>query len=191
MITTDFKVRLILVTDDKILLLKQTAENGGKYSLPGGTVENMEFATKALKRECKEELGIKIYKKELKIIHVLHKKRAKGDRVVLYFQADNWENEIQCRELNKFENVAWISMEDMPETVSPTVKHVIEQIKLGNRYSHLFLNDKFGFKKWKKKQKKKRRKLKIKLQTRDTDLTISPSSSIPPNNELPVISVKG
>ena len=54
------KTRLILKQNDKILLLAQTSENGGKFTLPGGTVENKEFAKATLIRECKEEIGIQL-----------------------------------------------------------------------------------------------------------------------------------
>lgn len=181
MFSTDFKVRLILVANNEILLLKQTSANGGKYTLPGGTVEKMEFANKALKRECKEELGIKINKNDLQIVHVLHKKKTKGDRVTMYFQINQWENEVECLELDKFEKFVWLPIDSLPEEVSPTVQHVLEQLKLGNSYSNIFLDEKHTFKKWKKKQKKRKRKLKHELkclaQEQVTDLTIDVSTA--------------
>ena len=174
MFSTDFKVRLILVADNKVLFLKQTAENGGKYTLPGGTVEKMEFANKALKRECKEELGIKINKNDLQLVHVLHKKKTKGDRITLYFQTSHWENQVACLEADKFEQVVWLPLDQLEEAISPTVQHVLEQIKIGSNFSQLFLDDKYSFKKWKKKTKKRKRRT---TQTPMSDLTIAPSGT--------------
>lgn len=173
MYSTNYKVRLILIVNNKILLLKQTPPNGGKYTLPGGTVEKMEFANKALQRECKEELGIKINKNNLNLVHVLHKKKNKGDRITLYFEALHWENPVDCLELDKFEKIAWLPMNELPEEISPTVQHVLEQIKLGNSYSQLFLDEKHTFKKWKKKYKKRMRKAKRQI----SDSTIIPNGS--------------
>jgi len=129
------KVRLILIVEDKILLLAQTSENGGKYTLPGGTVNKKEFAIKALIRECKEEVGIKLSRKKLELIHVLHKKKFFEDRVSIYFKASEWKNEITCIEIEKFRGVEWFSIYDLPKQVSPTVKHVLKKIKKGKLYS--------------------------------------------------------
>src|SRR5690554_3799432 len=51
---------IILNPQNQILLLKRTYGNKG-WSLPGGAVDPGETIHKALHRECKEELGIRIY----------------------------------------------------------------------------------------------------------------------------------
>ncbi len=144
------KTRLLLVVEDKILLMVQTDDNGGKYTLPGGTVNKKEFAKKALIRECKEELGIKLKSKNLQVIHILHKKKLEEDRVSVYFLAEEWKKNIKCRELDKFCKVEWFSLFDLPKQLSPTVKHVLKQIKKGKLYSEISTR---------KKQKAKLRKL--------------------------------
>ena len=50
-----FAVRLILEDNGKLLFLRQTKRNGGRYTLIGGNVEETEFAREALAREASEE----------------------------------------------------------------------------------------------------------------------------------------
>lgn len=130
------KARLILEREDgMILLLKQTTENGGKYTLVGGVVEKDEFAKAGLIRESLEETGIDLSHRSLELVHCLHKKRTKDSRIVLYFRAKEWRGEAISREPHKFQKVAWFPIDNLPKNLSPTVKHVLRQYRKGLKYS--------------------------------------------------------
>lgn len=129
------KARLILQQNNKILLLKQTKPNGGNYTLVGGTIEAEEFAQATLIRESKEEAGIVLQPKSLKLVHVLHKRRGQAHRMTLYFRAENWFGEVKSREKHKFSTVKWFSLNELPPNLTETVRHVLEQFRKGNTYS--------------------------------------------------------
>ncbi|MEM1119201.1 MAG: NUDIX domain-containing protein [Bacteroidota bacterium] len=129
------KARLILRQTDKVLLLAQTSENGGKFTLPGGTVENTEFAKTTLMRECKEEIGITLSPNKLQLIHVLHKRKGKENRITLYFSAREYEGQLVALETEKFRGITWCLPSRLPQKTSATVKHVLQQIELGRLYS--------------------------------------------------------
>ena len=129
------KVRLILYNKGKILLLKQTKENGGNYTLVGGTVESMEYARESLIRESLEEAGIVLRPKDLQLVHVLHKKTALSQRITLYFKATRWEGALASREPEKFKEVEWISLEKLPKNLTGTVRHVMKEYRRGILYS--------------------------------------------------------
>ena len=129
------KARLLLEKDGQILLLKQTSNNGGKYTLVGGTVEIGEYAKAALIRESKEEAGIELQRKNLKLVHTLHKKRVKDTRIILYFRATKWKGEIEALETNKFKKVSWFNKYQLPKNISATVRHVLEKLGEDKRYS--------------------------------------------------------
>lgn len=131
------KARLVLESNNKVLLLAQTTENGGKFTLVGGTVKSKEFIKTTLIRECFEEIKIKISSDDLSLIHVLHKKIRKEDRITLYFTTEKWEGTIKAMEPDKFKGVKWFSKYNLPAKTSPTVRHVIQQIILGKKYSEL------------------------------------------------------
>jgi len=135
------KARLILERDGMVLLLKQTNENGGKYTLVGGTVERYEHAKAGLIRESLEETGIDLREKHLELVHTLHKKRAKDSRIVLYFKTQKWRGEIVAREPEKFKKVSWFPIDQLPKSMSNTVKHVLNHYKKGIPYSEYPIKD--------------------------------------------------
>lgn len=129
------KTRLILVKEDKVVLLLQTTKQGGKYTLVGGRVEQYEFVREALVRECFEEIGIKLLVKHLALVHVLHKKKNGENTVTLYFKASNWSGIMQNKEPKKFEGVNWFAINNLPSNTSPTTRHVIKKILSKKTYS--------------------------------------------------------
>ncbi len=133
------KARLIVEDQGKILLLKQTKVKGGKFTLVGGTVEDYEFAKKALIRETKEESGILIEKQDLHLVHTLHKKKNEATRIVLYFKANKWTGKLKLGEPNKFKKVDWYSVDELPKGMSATVRHVLKHYRRGSRYSEMMV----------------------------------------------------
>lgn len=131
------KVRLILYNQGRILLLKQTNRHGGNYTLVGGTIETNESATESIIRESKEEAGIILRKEDLELAHVLHKHRSTENRITLYFRATQYQGQLWSREPKKFKSVAWFDLEDLPENLSNTTRHVLSAYKEDKLYSEI------------------------------------------------------
>ena len=53
-------VKGLVVTDGKILLLKEAPSLGGMWELPGGGLDFGENVREGLKREIQEEMGVKV-----------------------------------------------------------------------------------------------------------------------------------
>ncbi|MFN0213508.1 MAG: NUDIX domain-containing protein [Saprospiraceae bacterium] len=132
-----FAVRLILEENGKLLFLRQTKRNGGRYTLIGGNVEEHEFAREALAREAKEEASIHVEPEDLTLVHTLHRHKLKKNEtlLVLYFKASNFSGEPESMETKKFKDVAWFSPQELPEEVSAPTRHVLKCIKNGEIYS--------------------------------------------------------
>lgn len=132
-----FAVRLILEEKGKLLFLRQTKRNGGRYTLIGGNVEEHEFAREALVREAKEEASIHVNVDDLTLVHTLHRHKLQKNEtlLVLYFKAARFSGEPESMETKKFKDVAWFSPNELPEEVSKPTKHVLECIKAGAIYS--------------------------------------------------------
>ena len=131
------KVRLILEQEGQILMLQQTDNNGGKFTLIGGVVETREFPLEALIRETKEEAGITLFKENLQLAHTLFKQKQNSLRIVMYFKATTWAGKIMSMEPKKFKHVSWHSLDRLPKETSPTVRHVMKQYLRNNLYSSL------------------------------------------------------
>lgn len=54
------RVRAIIIKDGKLLTIKRSKQDSVYFVFPGGGVEQGEDLETAMKRECKEELGIEI-----------------------------------------------------------------------------------------------------------------------------------
>jgi ADP-ribose pyrophosphatase YjhB (NUDIX family) len=123
-------VSLILRKDEKILLIRRfnTGSYDGFYSCAGGGMDGEEPVTQAMIREANEEIGIKLKKENLKVIHVIHsKKRSDGTECVgFYVEAIEWTGEPQNMEPHKHDDIAWFSLNDLPQNTSPALKHVLE-----------------------------------------------------------------
>ena len=132
-----FAVRLILEDNGKMLFLRQTKRNGGRYSLVGGNVEDHEFAREALAREAAEEAGIHVEPNDLTLVHVLHRHKLKKDEIllVLYFKASRFHGEPEPLETKKFKDVGWFPINELPDEVSRTTLHVLHCIRQGIIYS--------------------------------------------------------
>jgi 8-oxo-dGTP diphosphatase len=132
-----FAVRLILTDESRILFLRQTQKNGGRYSLIGGNVENHEFAKEALAREALEEAGILIDPKDMTLAHVLHRRKLKQNEIylVLYFKASRFKGEPESLERKKFQDVAWLNINLLPDNISKATTHVLKCIQKESIYS--------------------------------------------------------
>lgn len=131
-------VRLFLQQKGKVLLLKQTAKNGGKYTMVGGKIESNEMAVTALIRECYEEIGVTLKEKHLKLVHVVNRSRLPYNELILVFRSKKWEGEPASMEPHKFERVDWCDPLQLPDDTRSIYKHILEQYKKGQYYSEYF-----------------------------------------------------
>ena len=136
-VSVKLKARLLLIREGRILLLKQTKPNGGKYTLIGGTVEEFELVKESLVREVKEEAGIDIKKSQLRLVHTLYKKKRLGGRIVLYFECQHFTGKPKNMEPKKFKSVSWHDLGELPSPMSPTVKHVLKKYNEDVPYSEI------------------------------------------------------
>jgi 8-oxo-dGTP pyrophosphatase MutT (NUDIX family) len=129
-------VYLILVRGDKILMLRRfnTGYEDGNYSLVAGHVEENEPSIDALRREALEEAGIIIKPRDIKFVHLMHRK-SDNLRVDLFFEVSKWQGEVTNKEPNKCDDLSWFSINDLPINTIPYVRQVIDVYTRGIYYS--------------------------------------------------------
>jgi len=98
----------ILLSDGAVLVEKRRANDDadpGLVFLPGGHVEVGESLDRALKREMREELGVRVEKAAP--IRVRYYKASNGERQrIHYFRIKDWKGKIRS---NEAESVYWES----------------------------------------------------------------------------------
>lgn len=132
---------MILRKSDNVamVLRKNTGWMDGYYGLPAGKGEWHETFTQIAIREANEEAGVKIKPKDVKVVHVAHRRNQYGelfmDWVDVYFEASKWAGEPHNAEKDKAERLDWLSLNKLPENVVPSQRAALEEIAKGRVYS--------------------------------------------------------
>jgi 8-oxo-dGTP diphosphatase len=122
-------VYLLFQDDDKILLLKRanTGYRDGWYTFPSGHFDGGESAAMAAVREAKEEAGVDIFPSELRLIYTQHRVAEEGDheRLNLFFKVEKWQGTPVNAEPHKSDELAWYSLNELPEKLVPELVHFL------------------------------------------------------------------
>ncbi|MAG50602.1 DNA mismatch repair protein MutT [archaeon] len=124
-----FVVAAIIVKNSKILLLKRKKDDfmGGIYELPSGKVEDNEEIDLSLKREIKEETGLKI--KEIKKYFGFFDYESKSGKKTRQF---NFLVETDLDDLklsDEHEDFSWVSKTELSNfNITDSVKEVLAKV---------------------------------------------------------------
>lgn len=131
-------VSLIVESKKGFLLLRKPTRRGGRYSLVGGRVEKNEAVIGALVRETYEEAAIKVQTQDLRLVHVIHRRRERQDFFHFFFYTQQWTGSIRNREPMKCDALVWYKRDELPfDTMMPAIRCGIESYLAGEQYSEL------------------------------------------------------
>lgn len=127
---------IILNEKNEILLAKRKNRFGaGTYSLIGGKLKIGESFEGCAIRELKEELGIEVEEKDLEVINLVNQVEPKGKHFVqIGIVVKKYTGVIENKEENKCEELAFFSMDCLPELFFAT-KSNIELFKRNQFYA--------------------------------------------------------
>lgn len=136
-------VSILLIKENKLLLIRRanTGWHDGDFELPCGHIDGGEQVTKAAAREAFEEIGIKINRGDLKVIHVMHRYGEEKERIEFFLIADKWIGEPKNNELDKCDMVSWFPINDLPVNMVPKSKHAIIEYQNKNFFSEFDWKD--------------------------------------------------
>lgn len=113
------------------ILLQERANTGymdGKYETScSGHLEKGETLAQAIIREAKEEIGIDVKEKDLKMVALIHP--YKDDYLNVFFQTKEYEGIPEIKEPEKCDDLRWFNIEELPENIFIRIKNVLENIK--------------------------------------------------------------
>ncbi len=129
---------LILIKDGKVLLSRrfQTGYMDGHYSLPAGHVDEGETIEDCLVREVKEEIGIVVKKKDIELVHVMHRKEA-DIRLDFFYVTQRYSGEVENMEPGKCDDLKWFKLDQLPGNVLPYIKQGVERGMQKTLYSDI------------------------------------------------------
>jgi 8-oxo-dGTP diphosphatase len=135
-------VYLIFRDGDKVLLLKRsnTGYRDGWYSLPAGHINGGEPAIRAAIREAKEEVGVDIDPKRLRLVHTMHRYSEDPEpqeKIDLGFEVSKWRGELRNAEPEKCAGLTWAAVDTLPEKTIPEIRLVLEMIAKGEPYADI------------------------------------------------------
>lgn len=123
-------VDLILEHNNEFLLLRRynTGYEDGNYSVIAGHLNGNETIKEAMIREDLEEANITIDDKHLKIVGVMHRKN--GDESIDYYLYTNkFSGNIRIMEPNKYDDLAFYKLDNLPDNIIPYIKTVLYNYK--------------------------------------------------------------
>src|SRR3989344_1678776 len=134
-------VYLILIRGGKMLLTRRfnTGYQDGNYDIPSGHVEAGEFPLAAAIREAREEIGIKVKKEDLVLVHTLYRPQMDptGERIDLFFWAKRWTGEPHIVEPHKCDDIGWFKPKKRPKNMVPHIQIALEAMQKGKLYTEL------------------------------------------------------
>jgi len=135
-------VHIFLVKNHEILLLKRknTGYEDGKYSVIAGHLNGDETDREAAIREAKEEAGISISLKDIKLVHIMHRKGNDFERIDWFFTVKKWKGTPTIMEKDKCSELNWYSLDILPLNIIPYVKLAILNRKKRKVYSEFDWN---------------------------------------------------
>lgn len=130
-----------------MVLRKDTGWMDGYYGLPAGKGEWHETFTQIAIREAKEEAGVTINPKDMRVVHVVHRRSINTDNkdkfmdwVDVYFEADKWEGKPHNAEPARSSELKWLDLNNLPGNVIPSQRAALEKIAQGEIYSEFGWN---------------------------------------------------
>ena len=131
-------VYLIPRKDNQVLLSRRfnTGYMDGHYSFVAGHVDGGETADEALARETKEETGVEIPVNDRKLVYTMHrlKNAPEEEYVDLFFESRAWKGDFINQEPNKCDDLSWFDVTNLPESILPYIRSVIEKYEIGQNY---------------------------------------------------------
>lgn len=134
-------VSFIVQKENKFLLFYRTDGyfKGGWWVLPAGHIEAGETASRAVVRECREELGIEVEVKNVEFAHVIHNLSGENKRIDFYFRVKHYKGEIRNLEADKCAEMKFFTFNDLPpeEKIAPStlvaLKNIFAEIPYSER----------------------------------------------------------
>ena len=108
--------------------------HGGMWEPTGGLVQSGENSIQATQRELNEEIGINIFREDMKILHIYHNFR--NDMLKFVFSVNKYEGNLINNEPEKCKELKWFEVEKLPENIIPKIREEILNVENSVLYNY-------------------------------------------------------
>ncbi|MFZ4648175.1 MAG: NUDIX domain-containing protein [Patescibacteria group bacterium] len=120
----------VYIINDKnevLLSLRNSVHASGFWCAPGGHMEYGETFLEAGARETKEEVDIDV--KEVDVIGVISNVYPEENKhyVTIHMTAKNYSGEEKLMEPDKFSDMKWFKLTELPENIFPATKSFLNE----------------------------------------------------------------
>jgi 8-oxo-dGTP diphosphatase len=124
-------VFVFLMKDSKVLLLRRahTGWLDGFYDPPAGHLELEETLQEGGVRELKEEAGVIVDPKDLKLVHIYQNYNSlKVPYFGFMFIAKKWQGEPKIQEPDKCDDMKFFDLNNLPKKITPYAKLALDDV---------------------------------------------------------------
>lgn len=131
-------VHIWLLKDSSVYMFKRKNSGwmDGYWTPPAGHINKNEPGIDAAIREAREESGVEIDPKDIRLGLIHHRQNPQNGRTYfdLHFIVRRWNGEARITEMNKSEAGRWISVSKLPRLTVPSVREAFHAIMSGEIY---------------------------------------------------------
>ena len=131
-----FLVLTRMVDGKKEVLLQKRCNTGymdGKYDMAcSGHLEEGETLAKAVVREAKEEIDIKINPQHLELVSIIHPH--KENYINIFFTTQKYQGTPKIMEKDKCDDLRWFEIDNLPDNTIERIKNVLKNMQNGIIY---------------------------------------------------------
>jgi 8-oxo-dGTP diphosphatase len=130
-------VHLLLMSDGKVLLARRsnTGYEDGMWSVPAGHLDGGESVREAAVREAAEEVGISVSVVDVRVEHVMHRRKPREERVDFFATCTAWTGDVRNAEPDRCSELRWADPANLPHDTIAYVRSGIGQTLNGVTYS--------------------------------------------------------
>jgi mutator protein MutT len=120
-------VYIVNNNNEVLLSLRSSAHANGFWCAPGGHMEYGETFLEAGARETKEEVNIDV--NEVDVVGVISNVYPEENKhyVTVHMRAKKYSGEAKLMEPDKFSEMRWFSLSNLPENIFPATKSFLEE----------------------------------------------------------------
>jgi 8-oxo-dGTP diphosphatase len=130
-------VHLLLLSDGKVLLARRanTGYEDGMWSVPAGHLDGGESVREAGAREAAEEIGISVSVVDVRVEHVMHRRKDGEERADFFATLSTWAGDVRNAEPDRCSELTWADPANLPDDTIAYVRSGIGHTLAGVPYS--------------------------------------------------------